>query len=197
MHLFEIPLFYNSLRGIIAGDQIGTKSFVRSWISSMQCGSIVDIGCGTGDFFDPSLTLPYAGIDSNALYINHAKRTYRTYSQAQFVCDNVLTSPLLSSQYHEAVLLISVMHHLSDADCEQLFRLIATMRPKVFLIADIIPYPPGRLQRCMVRLDRGHYIRPPEEKLALVQRFFSIIHSEFINSRLAIQHGIVCIPLQI
>ncbi len=194
MHLLELPFFYNSLRSIIAGDQANTKSFVRSHLSQGSCASIIDIGCGTGDFFDPTLSVPYTGIDVNSRYISYAQRNYRCYSDATFVCDDILTSPLLSSNHYDAVLFISMMHHLNNSDCERMFRRITALQPRIILIADIIPHPPRFLQQLMVRLDRGNYVRPPEEKLTIIERFFSVTHTEFIQSRLAIQHGIVCTP---
>lgn len=186
------PFFYNSIRKIIAGDQEKTKAFVKKWLKRSRVRSIVDVGCGTGDFFDRNMDVPYMGIDINPQYISFAKKKYKTNRQALFLCVNLLSSGYLKGKQYDGVIFVSMMHHFSDEDIDKIFNRIKKFKPKVIVIADIIPDPPGVFRKIIVKLDRGSYIRSPEEKLLMLKQYFRVVHSEIIYSRLAVQFGVIC-----
>jgi SAM-dependent methyltransferase len=188
------PIFFNIIRRIIAGDQHNTKRFVTKLLEKYKVQSIIDIGCGTGDFFYTNFKGFYLGIDNNLRFINYAKIKYCQCNNASFRCEDILISQYLKNKQFDGVLFISMMHHFSNENLGNIFRRIKKLKPKVIIIADITPNPPGLLRRIMAKLDRGLFLRTPKEKYQIISQYFRIKHTQIIHSRLAIQYGIVCIP---
>ncbi len=190
--LLSGPHAFNRIRSLIAGDQHNTKSFVRETLLQYHVSSVLDVGCGTGDFVQcVTPTMKYTGADLNKKYIDYARSTYGTRNKTWNVQDVTEKSFYQKSQY-DAVLLISMLHHLSDKELDVILPVIKKMTNKIVVVADIIPNPPGFLRKLMVRLDQGRYIRPPEEKRKILNKYFKIVRTVMIPSRLAIQYGIVC-----
>lgn len=64
--LLSQPAFFNSIRRLIAGNQENTKNFVNSTLQHYNVKTVLDVGCGTGDFStDIPDTMQYLGIDIN------------------------------------------------------------------------------------------------------------------------------------
>lgn len=193
--LLSNPFFFNTIRRPIAGDQRYTKNFVKKNLEKYNSKTVLDIGCGTGDFAS-SLPLEiscYLGVDLNTKYIAYAKSKYQS-SKIKFMVQDVTEKKFYANHKFDAVILISMLHHLSDSDLAKILPSIKKITKKIIIIADLLPKPPGLLQKLMVKLDQGKYIRNEEEKIKLLEKYFSIISTELIRSRLALQYGIICRP---
>src|SRR5205823_9650592 len=112
-------------------------------------------------------------------------RRYKQDKNKQFRCEDLLKNS--KHQAYDAVLFISMMHHFSDADLTIILKKIKQCTTKIVVIADIIPDAPYLLQRIVAKLDRGKFVRPRQEKLALLQKYFHICETKTIHSRLAVQ----------
>lgn len=95
-------------------------------------------------------------------------------------------------QRFDATMLISILHHLSDKDLENILPKIKIFTKKVVIIADIIPDPKGILRKVMVKLDQGKFVRPRQQKIEVLNRYFTVVNTTIIPSRLAVQFGIIC-----
>lgn len=186
------PILFNNIRLIIAGDQARTKQFVRTNLIKYKVKTVIDVGCGTGDFAEaiPN-NVSYLGLDINKKYITFAKQRYSNLNRG-FIVKNVLDESFYKSRKFDAVLLISMLHHLSDQELEALLPIVKRITRKVVIVADIIPEPPGILKKLMVRLDRGRFMRSEKEKVSLLGKHLKVVKTEIILSRLAVQLGIVC-----
>lgn len=187
--IFSNEFAYTYLRVLIAGNQSGVKDFVREHLTKHGSKSVLDICCGTGDFVEalPKGTT-YIGYDDNPNYITYANKKHGKKS-IRFVCEDVLTLKKLDK--YDATLLISTMHHFSDKDMRKLLALVKYSTKNMLIIADLLPHPPSRISRLFVLLDRGNFIRPPEDKLALLRNDYKVLKTEVIKCGWAYQYCIV------
>lgn len=188
------PVLFNSIRKIIAGDQNNTKDFVKFNLLKSKAKTVIDIGCGTGDFVT---CLPdkvsYLGIDINRNFISFAQSHY-SGDNIKFALQDVTQKEFYKNKKFEAVLFISMLHHLTDDELNIVLPIIKKLTKKVIIFADIIPNPKGILRKIIVKLDQGKYVREKELKIKLLKKYFKITETKEIPSRLAVQYGIVCRP---
>ena len=186
------PTIFNVIRYIIAGSQENTKQFVEKTLRKYKAKTVLDIGCGTGDFADavPSKT-NYLGVDINKQYIMFANDKYAS-KQKKFLLQDVREKSFYKNKKFDGVLLVSMMHHLSNKELQELLPIVKKIVKKTVIVADIIPDPPGFLRKLMVKFDQGKYIRPQKEKIAILKKYFKIVRTEIVYSRLAVQYCIVC-----
>lgn len=190
--LLSQPFVFNKLRIIIAGDQKNTKNFVKKNLLKYRVKTVLDVGSGTGDFVKciPKNAL-YFGIDTNSRFIDFSNDNYGNRN-TRFLVQDITKKSFYQNKKFDAVLLISMLHHLSDEELEEILPIIKKVTKKVVIIADIIPNPPRILQKIMVKLDLGKYVRSREEKLKILGKHFRIVEVKLISSRLALQLGIIC-----
>ncbi len=156
---------------------------------------MLDVGCGIGDFTSalPSEISYYLGVDLNKKYISYSKKKYKS-KKIEFIMQDVTEMKFYEDRKFDAVILISMLHHLSDVELEKMLPVIKEITKKVVIIVDLIPSPPNLLQKLVVKLDQGKYMRNEKDKIKLLEKYFSIINTEIISSRLAVQFGIICCP---
>ncbi|OGH12441.1 MAG: hypothetical protein A2857_06195 [Candidatus Levybacteria bacterium RIFCSPHIGHO2_01_FULL_36_15] len=193
--LLDNPFLFNYIRFFLAGRQKGMKHFIRRYLKKYQCKTIADFCCGTGDFASiiPE-TAEYIGWDLNEKFIHYSMQRYNNDKNKQFIKANIMQSPKIYSRKFDAVLLISTIHHFSDKDLRVLLPKVNKITKKIVIIADIIPDPPHRLQRFFASIDRGRYVRPTEEKILILKKYFKIIATQSIQTGTAVQFGIICKP---
>lgn len=186
-NLLEVPFFYN-LRFLIAGSQQLTRKFAYDNYRNYDCETILDIGCGTGDFttlFSPKV---YLGIDINPKYISFSSKKYSRY---QFICVNLLN--FKPKNTFDASLLISTLHHFSDGEVRKIFPKIADVTKKVIIIVNLNPKT-ILIKRLLIKMDRGKFVRTDRKKISLLSQFGKIVKISNFSTGLASQTGIVLIP---
>jgi ubiquinone/menaquinone biosynthesis C-methylase UbiE len=187
LNILDNPFFYN-LRFVVAGDQKLTKNFIITNYQQFHCQSVLDVGCGTGDF---SLLFPskkYLGIDINKNYIHFARGRYLKYI---FLLSDISDYKL--KKYFDATLLISVLHHLNNDQAIKILSKICNCTKKIIIVIDLNPKT-SLLKKILIKLDRGKFIRNTKEKVALLSQFGKIVKLSDFSTRLASQTGIVLIP---
>lgn len=168
------------------------KDYVYKWLSSESPHLVLDIGCGTGDFFDKRYK-EYIGIDINQKFISFAEKKYKKFKNANFVVGDVLFYKYGNLRRRKiGIILVSMMHHLSDEELFLLFDNLKKLNVVSLVVCDIIPNPKGLLKKLMVALDRGAYIRSEERKIEILKNYFEIVDTKMLKAGLAVQCGIVC-----
>lgn len=186
------PILFNIAREVLAGKQENTKKFIRDNIKKYKCHNIIDICCGTGGFADCVKEGKYLGVDNSNDYIKFAQKKYSGNKNRKFIVQDVLTNGLKITSRFDCALLISTLHHFSDQELDIIFRQLKRNVKGVLIIADLDANPPGLLRKILVQLDRGRFIRSNTEKLSLLKKYFKVLATKTIPSRLAVQCGIVC-----
>lgn len=182
------PIFFNSLRYLVTGNQKSLKDFVEKTLKTYRCQSVLDICCGTGDFVQKN-KFDYVGIDINPGFIAFAQRKYGN-KKIKFIHGNALNLPFPSKKF-DSSLIVSTLHHFSDQEVKILLEEAERVTKKVVIIVDLIPYPSNYLKRFFVMLDQGSFVRKEKEKESLVSQFFRIQSTCKLFACLAEQYGIV------
>ena len=161
--LFEHPLVFNLNQVILDG---GKTRQIRRFLADVPYQSVVDIGCGTGNWAKLARG-PYLGVDTSPSFIAACRRRYANDPQKQFVQADAMA--LRPETPFDLACLISVLHHLSDAEVARLCAWVSRSA-RYFFVLDLYPIPHNPISRWLYQMDRGNHIRDPEAQQALLLR---------------------------
>ncbi len=137
-------------------------------------GSALDFGCGTG-LFAPTFRragLRYTGYDIDPRLVAYARRLYR---EARFVSSD---AELRAAAPFDLIVANCCFHHIADDtlsdELARMRRLLA--EGGAFVMIDIILQEPDHsfLHRQFMKLERGLYVRRPDQYRAIVERHFRV-----------------------
>ncbi len=163
----------------------------RTWLAEhvWRCGPetrVVDIGCGTGEVLDfLPRTVHYVGIDLSAAYIARAQAHYG--NRATFL---VGTATQLLDQPHpqlrdtDLVLCNGLLHHLDDAEVNEVFALAKQLLRAGGRLVCLEPtWLVHQLwsSRWLMAQDRGKNIRTEAEWKALASGSFRRVESSILT----------------
>ncbi|CAB4830035.1 unannotated protein [freshwater metagenome] len=136
---------------------------------------ILDIGCGPASILKHLNDVQYFGIDLSETYIETAQKTFG--NKGMFYCASVDNFPTLSSTKFDRILLLGVLHHLTDAQ-------ISNMLPSIIKLlapgGKIISHDPvfikrqNPIARLLLMMDRGKNVRYEDGYRNLLQPFVEI-----------------------
>ena len=122
LKILEFSFFYKLLQFLL-GDAKIYKKFLESIFKEAENRtiSILDIGCGNGNIvrYLPK-SIKYLGYDFNSNYILNAKKLYSN-EKIKFECIDINIGKLNFDSNFDFVIVIGVLHHLSDEACRQVF----------------------------------------------------------------------------
>jgi SAM-dependent methyltransferase len=175
-----VPLYVALQRGVGA-DRLRYRCLTEL---GLQPGDVVlDVGCGPAYYFE---RLPkgirYFGFDTSATYIEYARK--RWGDRAEFRTEVFNADHLNELPPVNAVMLLGLLHHLSDEDSRTLLRLAAqALAPGGRVISVDTCFEPkqGRISRWMSANDRGEYVREPASFVALATEFFAEVDGEVVD----------------
>ena len=160
--LLENPIVYQAWQAPFVRQKLAPV------IENLGQGPILDVGCGPGT--NTGYLVPkhqYLGVDINPAYINDAKRRFC----ADFMVADVTRAEIPNIESFNAILLNSLLHHLSDIEVTKLLNSLAKQIRKdasVHVVELVLPTQRG-LPYWLARLDRGDFPRP----LTAWQKIFS------------------------
>ena len=178
-HFLESPVIYNFWQQI-TGAESWKHRVINEYVKPFRNARILDVGCGTASIlqnFDPDLKVDYVGCDINSEYINHAKKKYS--NKGNFFCCSADNLPTKENNF-DFVLAIAVFHHLSDDTLENLIRLIKNKLKigGIFILSEPVwTKNQSRLEKYLMKKDRGQNIKSEEEYIKLVKKEFTNIKS--------------------
>lgn len=185
--LLGLPVFYRLLQAI-AGRRKGATRLLK-FLAINSGDRVLDIGCGTGDIlrYLPA-DVDYHGFDLSEDYISAAR--IRFGAKGTFSVRAITPRAAEGLGQFDVVVAVGVLHHLSDVEADALFETAnKVLRPKGRLVTCDGAFVPAQnpLARLLLRLDRGRYVRTPEQYLAIAQRHFP-------NTAARIVHNLLFIP---
>jgi cyclopropane fatty-acyl-phospholipid synthase-like methyltransferase len=171
---------YVLLQRIVGADRLRYRC-----IEEIRPGeTVLDVGCGPAYYF-PRLPQPvkYHGFDTDAPYIDWAQQRFGG-ENASFHCGIFDEAAARSLPQIDAVLLLGLLHHMSDEQCTDLLNLAASVLSpggRVISLDTCFEPTQGRISRWMSENDRGEYVREPAafEKLAL--QSFGQVEGKVVN----------------
>jgi SAM-dependent methyltransferase len=149
--------------------------------------AIVDIGCGIGQYSDVTRG-NYVGIDLAKNFIDYASKRRRKNPNARFVCDDAGTLVDDGSRF-DIVLMVDVLHHLSEGAGARLLDLAADLSQKYIVSFEPVKDQGNPFGQWFIDHDRGRYIYAYDELRAMFDASpLTIVESiplklGFINSR--------------
>lgn len=137
-------------------------------------GSVVDLGCGTGDLLNHINPEKYIGADINSSYITSNQKKWDRKNISFVLADITQYKPQTDTAF-----LISVIHHLSDEQVGNLCSTLSKSKIKRFVIVD--GYPIGIFSNILSWLDKvlggGEHFRKEEKIRDLIAKYFKVVES--------------------
>src|SRR5262249_17694175 len=147
-----------------------------------------DIGCGPADVLLDLPLVDYLGCDENPTYVAAARRRFG--ARGRFLCRRVGRDALPPLPSFDIVLVLGVLHHLSDADALALLAEAKdALKPdgRLVTLAPCLAEGQSRVARYLIRRDRGAHVRTRIQYQTLVGRVFPRLHA-------TLRHDILRIP---
>jgi SAM-dependent methyltransferase len=171
---------YIALQKALGADRLRYRCLDELNLSGGE--TVLDVGCGPAYYLGRVPQVRYFGFDTSARYIDWASR--RWAGRGEFRCEVLAEHHLAELPPADAVLLLGLLHHLSDADSTHLLDVAAkALAPGGRVIAVDTCFEPsqGRISRWMSRNDRGEYVRQPDAFLTLARQSFGQVDGEVVN----------------
>lgn len=171
--LFESAFVFNANQFLLDG---GKTRQIKRFLSGLEFDSIVDIGCGPGNWAKIARG-QYVGIDTSPSFIKTCIKRYSGDPRKRFIQADAAGITL--GQTFDLAMLISVLHHLSDNEASRVCHWVA-LSTKYFFVLDLYPNPRNPVSRFLYAMDRGNFIREPreQERLLTKDNLFRVIRKE-------------------
>jgi SAM-dependent methyltransferase len=155
----------------LSGAAAGRREFFTDHARIPRNARVLEIGCGDGKNAEHMPEgVEYTGCDPNPKYIEHARARYG--GRGTFLCAGAEDFERLSLGQFDVVFVVSVLHHLDDAQVRALAKgARAALRPGGRFLTWEPCWTPsqGWVDRFMLSLDRGRHVRTAEEYVRLLR----------------------------
>ena len=189
------PMLFNLVQFAISGRQNKTRRLIREGLNLQAGERLLDVCCGTGEFANVALG-PYLGIDLNPKYIEYAAHQYgagHQHPEREFLAEDITGVSFAGRSFtFPKAMMINSMHHLTVEQNRAVLSAVAQVTTDRFVVVDMDPRPGNPLSKFLADQDRGDYIRPLEEQVALVEPFFTVENAYKYYSGLCGQTIIIC-----
>ncbi len=187
------PVFYRMLKKV-SGCRKNRANYVKEYLRPKESDKVLDIGCGTADILEYLPSVAYVGFDINLYYINWAREKYG--HRGLFICRKVGKDIVDEFSNFDLVMANGVIHHLADAEAEELFitaRMALKPSGRFVAIDPCFIERQSLITRCIFSLDRGHFIRNREQYKRLASLVFPVVKETIRQdiSRLPFTHIIM------
>lgn len=178
--LSQVPL-YVGLQKAVGADRLRYSCLEAAKIRPGDV--VIDVGCGPAYYFERlPKPLTYHGFDTDQKYIEWAREKWggpgAAFHVGVFDQDAAETLPAPN-----VILLLGLLHHLSDDDSRDLLGLCASiLAPGGRVVSVDTAFVPGqgRLSRWMSENDRGEFVRDPEGFEDLATPYFGSTQSQIV-----------------
>ncbi len=161
--LFDHPWVFNLNQVVLDG---GKTRQIRRFLGDLPRESVVDIGCGTGNWASIARG-DYLGVDQSSSFIDACRKRYAGDASKRFLLADA--SAIDPAESFDLAMLFSVLHHLSDEEAGRVLAWAARHAHHIFVL-DLYPIPQNPISRRLYALDRGDHIRSPEAQRALIEK---------------------------
>tara|TARA_B100002019_G_C21194987_1_gene560892 strand:+ start:161 stop:790 length:630 start_codon:yes stop_codon:yes gene_type:complete len=194
--IFNLPIIYNLYQFIIFRSNSKVNIF-SNYMVVEENDFVLDIGCGPGNYRQLIKSKNYFGIDINCESIKKAEKLFPNDS---FACLPVQELSNKFDKKFDKVILFGLLHHLSDTDVVKLFqdlREVVTPDTKIFCLDTSFSRNQNLFSKIMARLDKGNFVRFPDELEKLFDtKFYNIDIKMFDNLlRVPCYHSFVKLSL--
>ncbi len=185
--VLALPQAYQFFFNIIGGPS-RSRILVNEYIRPAVGDRILEIGCGPGTIVPYLPQVDYLGFDLSPDYIAQAQRRF---PQAKFVCERVSGYTLPEQASFDIVLALGIVHHLDDAEAEQLFEIAhSALKPggKLVTLDGVWADDQSSAAKYLLARDRGKFIRSEKEYVQLASKFFGHVKASVRDDLLRIPY---------
>lgn len=168
--------FYNLFQKFVGAEQVRRK-VVTEFIRPRPNDRVLDIGCGTGEWYPLLGPVDYEGIDASADYIASAQRKFPT---GKFSCARIESRPIDPTSAVDIAIAIGVLHHLPNEHSDHLVRVAAaSLKPggRLITLDPCFDERQNTWARYVIRHDRGKNVRTLAGYIALASAAFPSVQS--------------------
>jgi SAM-dependent methyltransferase len=143
----------------------------------------LDIGCGPAYLLDYLPDVTYVGFDTEPRYIAYARRHYG--ARATFYCEAFTEAHASGLPPFDAVLLMGILHHLSDGEAGALLGRIGRVLRRGGRVISLDPCfdrDSSRIAHVVAALDRGRFVRDERGYENLVRPYFARVDSHVVHN---------------
>lgn len=174
--VMERPLLYNLWSSIHFLPRLRE---IREEIGQGGTPDVLDLGCGTGLFKKNYPDCNYVGIDTNARYINHARKSL----DGHFILGDMLQPErYLGRRSFDYIIANGVLHHLDDSSFSTLMKHIgAYLAPggSIIVVDHLYHERLSYINRMLLRYDRGSFSRTEAAYRTMFQGYTVTSYREF------------------
>jgi SAM-dependent methyltransferase len=170
----SIPLLYNLFQRMVGAERVRRK-VVDELIRPHAGDRVLDIGCGTGEWYPFLGRVDYHGFDACLDYILTARENHPT---GKFTCQVISEHSLEQSGQFNIALAIGILHHLDDKEASQLFALAQkALKPggRLITLDPCYDQRQSRMAKWIISCDRGKNTRREQDYVTLAGVGFSQI----------------------
>ena len=165
---------YNFFQSMIGSDAT-RRQVVTRFIHPRPGDRVLDIGCGTGEWYPLLGPVDYIGFDAYSPYIETARNRYPS---GKFVCARVEAGATQFWSQCDIVIAIGVLHHLSNHESSSLIEIAAdALKPggRLITLDPCFDVRQGFASRWIIGCDRGKNVRTVAGYQELAKSHFSKI----------------------
>ena len=179
------PKIFILLRRLIEFNFTGEKKVLNKELQNLSTDiSILDLGCGTGEFSYYFKGYNYNGIDIEPNYIEYAKANY----DGNFEIMDA-SNMMFENNRFDVIIVLGVFHHLNDNLCLKIFdemKKVLKKNGKIIIMEDVdVESKYDIIGNLLRKYDKGDHIRTKKEYMSLFQQNFKILNNYRIRSGLA------------
>ncbi len=184
--LLSQPVVYRTFKKLVLPNG-SHQRIVDSMFSVEDGSSVLDLGCGFGDFTQFFAgRCNYIGIDHNPEYIETARRM-NDGLDATFICADVTDEAVAANGPYDLIFLSGVLHHLSDQQVSELASNVAPLlnqSGRFVALEPVFDPDQGLTARLIIASDRGRFVRDAAGYSNLVSQALPQVRTEVLTGLL-------------
>ena len=180
--LLSNTFFYSLVQKVMSGTSF-RKKIVKKYITKHNV-KVLDIGCGPAEILDTLPKIKYYGFDINPIYINSAKKKYE--NKGKFFCKKFTNKNTKYLPKFDHVLLLGILHHLSDKEINTLMPNIKKVLKKkgnIITLDNIFIHKQNFIAKFLIQMDKGENVRSRKGYLNILKNHFKIINSKIYHQK--------------
>lgn len=180
--LLSNTFFYSLVQRVMSGTSF-RKKIVKKYITKHNV-KVLDIGCGPAEILDTLPKIKYYGFDINPIYINSAKKKYE--NKGKFFCKKFTNKNIKYLPKFDHVLLLGVLHHLSNKEINTLMlniKKVLKRKGNIITLDNIFIHKQNFIAKFLIQMDKGENVRSRKGYLNILKNHFKKINSKIYHQK--------------
>jgi SAM-dependent methyltransferase len=175
------PRMYLALQRLLGSDRL--RKLCIDKLDAAKGERVLDLGCGPAYVIDYQPALDYVGFDTNARYIEYAKRRYA--GRGTFYCEMFSRQHVGRLGLFDAVLALGLIHHVTPEQGLEFLKLVGrVLRPRgrVILLDPCLVPGDTWMAGFLARHDRGRFLTDDAGYRRIAQQCFREVSSTIVRN---------------